>query len=108
MQAERTWHKFCLHHARPKMLELKKFATLFGRVHAMLNGCGFDKFWHHGLWAKVTNTATLWENNLVTPTQRVLFAIFGKVMKSIISLPNKFSKLSFKTNQDKFKAKMKN
>ena len=37
----------------------RKFATLFGSVPAILNGGGFDKFWHHGLPAEAANTATL-------------------------------------------------
>ena len=43
-----------------------KFATLLGMVHTMLNSGKFDKFWHHGLWAKAADTATLLENNLVS------------------------------------------
>ena len=38
-----------------------KVATLFNKVLAMLNSGKFSAFLNHGLWAEVTNTATLLE-----------------------------------------------
>ena len=41
----------------------RKFATLFRRVCAILNGVGFDKFWGHDMKAEAVNTATLVKKN---------------------------------------------
>ena len=47
----------------------QKFATLFNRVHAMLNGGKFTTYLWSGLWAEAANTAMLLENNLITPNR---------------------------------------
>ena len=44
-----------------------KFTNLFNWVYVKLNGRKFTDFLQNSLWAKATNTATLLENNLVTP-----------------------------------------
>ena len=47
----------------------QKFATLFNWVCAMLNGGKFTAYLQSGLWTEAANTATLLENNLVTPNR---------------------------------------
>ena len=47
----------------------RKFATLFNRVHAMLNGGKFTPYLHSGLWLEAANTATFIENHLTTPNR---------------------------------------
>ena len=44
----------------------RKFATLFGRVRAMLNGAGFKKELRNGLWAECARAGTLLENGIVS------------------------------------------
>ena len=46
-----------------------KFVTLFNWVHTMDKGGKFSSFFRNGLWAEAANTATLLENNLVTPNR---------------------------------------
>ena len=45
----------------------RKFATFFNWICAMVNDGKFNAYLQNGLWAKVVNTATLLENNLLTP-----------------------------------------
>jgi hypothetical protein len=49
----------------------RKFATLYGRVRAMLNGARLPKDLRHGLWTKAACTATDLENTLVSSTRPV-------------------------------------
>ena len=49
----------------------RKFATLYGRVRAMLNGARLTKELRHGLWTQAARTATDLENTLVTFTRHV-------------------------------------
>jgi len=52
----------------------RKFATLFGRVRAMMNGAGFVGEQEHlrkGLWAECAGTATKLENIIVSANKQV-------------------------------------
>ena len=42
-----------------------KFATLFNRVRAMLNGGKFTTYLQSGLWAEAANTDMLLKNHLI-------------------------------------------
>jgi transposase InsO family protein len=44
----------------------RKFATLMGRVRAMMNNSGMKEKIREGLWAEIGNTATLIDNGLTT------------------------------------------
>ena len=71
-----------------------RMATLFNQVHSMLNGRKFSAFLRNSLWVKATNTATLHENNLVTPNKDLspFQQYFGKEKRSILSLIQNFWK----------------
>ena len=43
----------------------RAFATLYGRVRAMLNGAGFDKRLREYLWAECASTATMLQNSII-------------------------------------------
>ena len=64
-----------------------KVATLFNRVCAMLNGRKFPLFLRKSIQAKAYNTATLLENNLVTPNRdsSPFQQLSGKGKRSILS-----------------------
>jgi hypothetical protein len=49
----------------------RKFATLYGRVRAMLNGARLTKELRHGLWTEAARTASDLENTLVTKVKPV-------------------------------------
>ena len=42
----------------------RAFATLYGRVRAMINGAGLEKRLREYLWAECTSTATMLQNSL--------------------------------------------
>ena len=48
-----------------------KFATLFNRVHTMLNSGNFTAYLKNGLWAKAAYTNMLLENNIVTSNRNL-------------------------------------
>ena len=57
-----------VHHNKNGRVE-RKFATLFNRVHAMLNSSKFSPFLRNGLWAEAANIATLLKINLHTSSR---------------------------------------
>ena len=80
-----------------------KFAMLFNRVCAVLNDGRFTAYLQSSLWAEAANTATLLENNLITPNRTLspFQQYFGKRQKNVLALMQKFGEMciaAFKDN----------
>jgi len=80
----------------------RKFATLFNRVRAMLNGGKFSPYLRNGLWAEAANTATYLENHLITPNRSLTpyQQFFGKGHLHILTSMQKFGEICIATFKD--------
>ncbi len=88
----------------------RKFATLYGRIHAMKIASGLPKHLCDGFWAEAANTATLLDNIMLTNNRNSspFQQFFGKGMKSIIPiLARKFGEMVVVYQNNKMAAKMK-
>ena len=84
----------------------RKFATLFGRVRAMLNGGGFPEELRKSLWAEAANTATMLDTFLISSPQDVMAfqQFFGKGVedvKNILKHAQKFGEMCIVNNNSK-------
>ena len=63
-----------------------KFATLFNRVHVMLNNGKFTTYMQSGLWTEVSNAAMTLKNNLITPNRALspFQHFFGKGKQNVL------------------------
>ena len=80
----------------------RKFATLFNRVCAMLNGGKFTTYLQSGLWAEATNTAMLLENNMITPNRTLspFQQFFGRGKKNDLTSMQKIGEMCITTYKD--------
>ena len=78
----------------------RKFTILFNRVQAMLNGGKFSSILRDSLWAETANMATLFENNIFSPTRDLspFQQIFRNRKRSILPSVQKFSKICIITH----------
>ena len=78
-----------------KGMSREKFAILFHRIHAILNGGKFSPFLRNNLWAESAITANLLEYNLITPTKdsSPFQQILGKGMRRIPISVQKFNEM---------------
>ena len=92
----------------------RKFATLFGRVRAMLNSAGFPEDLRKSLWAEAANTATMLDTFLISsPQDKMAFQqFFGKGVedvKKILKHAQKFGEMCVvNNNSKKLKNKLEN
>ena len=80
----------------------QKFATLFNRVCALINGEKISPFLRNSSWAKTTNAASFFDNKLLTPLHDLssFQQFFGKGKRSISTLVQKFGAMCIATHQD--------
>ena len=86
----------------------RKFATLWGRVRAMMEGANLSRVLLKGLWTEAANTATDLDNYFPDKEgkQNLASNFFGKGYKSIIDSPKIFGEACIVTNRKKIKAKL--
>ena len=85
----------------------RKFATLWGRVRAMMEGANLSRVLRKGLWTEAANTATDLDNYFPDKEgkQNSSSKFFGKGYKSIIDSPKIFGEACIVTNRKKIKDK---
>jgi Reverse transcriptase (RNA-dependent DNA polymerase)/gag-polypeptide of LTR copia-type len=84
----------------------RKFATLYGKVRAVLNEAKVTTALRHGLWAEAANHVTDLENLLVNNyTSQCPFVMFYKSKPSDINF-HEFGELAVVTDTTKIKAKL--
>ena len=64
----------------------RKFATLFNWLCTMLSSGKFTAYLQNSLWVEAANTATILENNLITPTRTLspFQQFFGKGKQNVL------------------------
>eukprot|EP01083_Nonionella_stella_P004795 13981_1 len=85
----------------------RKFATLYGRVRAMLSGSGIDNPLRKKLWTEAANTATQLDNILVPNGKSInsFQQFFGKGIKSPVNSTKVFGEMCVVSDRRKIKAK---
>ena len=79
-----------------------KFATLFNQVCTMLKGGKFTTYQRNCPWTEAAKTATLLQNNLITPNRNPspFQNFFVKGKKSILTSMQKFGEICIATYKD--------
>eukprot|EP00984_Skeletonema_dohrnii_P022875 scaffold11976_cov67-Skeletonema_dohrnii-CCMP3373.AAC.1 len=88
----------------------RKFATLYGRIRAMLNDSGTEQPLRNKLWAEAANTSTILDNILISGTRDAtpFQQFFGKGAKSIVPISTrKFGEMVVVTKNQHHIAKLK-
>src|SRR5210317_1107884 len=85
----------------------RKFATLYGRIRAMLLASGLEKPLRQCLWAECANTATQLANHIIPPKGNTspFHQFFGKGVKSFIDSTKTFGEMCIVANRQQIKAK---
>ncbi len=88
----------------------RKFATLYNRVRAMLNGGKFSSSLRNQLWAEAAQTATVLQNSLVSQQGAMspYHQFFGKRRTSILDTVQRFGEICIVANQGAIMNKMQN
>jgi hypothetical protein len=86
----------------------RKFATLWGRVRAMMEGAQLSKAQRRVMWSEAANTATDFETYfpVLGDSHGSASKFFGKGYKSIVDSPKIFGEACIITKHEKIKAKL--
>ena len=86
----------------------RKFATLYGRVRAMMNAAGLLGHLRHGLWAECAATATTLENLTVTNRDKPSHNLLYKEDSTLVRKLGIFGEMVVVTQKNKIQGKLKN
>ena len=87
----------------------RRFATLYGRVRAMLNGAHLPKAFRGGLWAECARYATHLDNLEIDPeTGKPRYETFFKKQYTAFRHSHKFGHVGIVANRAKIKSKIEN
>ena len=85
----------------------RRFATLYGRIRAMLDRMGLDNPLKSRLWCEAASLETDYDGEVVRPNQLLTSfqKFFGKGVKSNVDVTKIFGEMIIVANQDEIKGK---
>ena len=87
----------------------RKFATLFGRIRAMLNAAGLEGELRQRVWAEAAKTATINDGIIVTSrNEKPSYERFYRKKNPIVQSLRRFGEIGIVTNKDGIQGKLQN